>query len=463
MAAPSAPVRPPEEAYQLADFSRLPRLAMHGDNQHASNSFERASRQRMPAEDYGEEDVDAFAADNEELVHVPQANLKDDRIKHPRVRVAASFFLFGVLNNILYVIILSAALDLVSPSTPKGLVAFFNIFPSLITKLFWPYLVHGAVRYKRRILVCTAASWMGMVVIAAGSSTAIRLLGIGLASFSSGFGEMTFLQLTTTLPTPSFSRDALGAWSSGTGGAGIGGAGLWWILRGLGVKRGIAIASVLPFAFPLVFFFLLPEFHRLDGHSVLEDDCTHGTIAQQPIFAADDDDDLSIHTEFDGHARKVILPSAAVYEVVLSTQEKIELVKPLVLKFMLPLFLVYAFEYIINTGVAPTLAFPPPHSGPWTHVFKSVRDYYPFWSLTFFLLTCLEGLMGGIGYCMTFYHVAREGEDGHLHNYSRLADGQAESTPENLHSAENKARSKARKEFRIAAAGAADSLGKCFD
>jgi hypothetical protein len=36
----------------------------------------------------------------------------------------------------------------------------------------------------------------------------------------------------------------LGAWSSGTGAAGIVGAGLWWLLRGLGVKAGLGISSV---------------------------------------------------------------------------------------------------------------------------------------------------------------------------------------------------------------------------
>jgi hypothetical protein len=39
---------------------------------------------------------------------------------------------FGLLNNVLYVIILSAALDLVPATTPKGIVAFFNIFPALL-------------------------------------------------------------------------------------------------------------------------------------------------------------------------------------------------------------------------------------------------------------------------------------------------------------------------------------------
>ncbi|KAG8814216.1 battenin CLN3 protein, partial [Serendipita sp. 400] len=44
--------------------------------------------------------------------------------------LGASFFLLGLVNNVLYVIILSAALDLVS-SVPKGLVLFCNIAPSL--------------------------------------------------------------------------------------------------------------------------------------------------------------------------------------------------------------------------------------------------------------------------------------------------------------------------------------------
>jgi battenin len=142
------------------------------------------------------------------------------------------------------------------------------------------------------------------------------------------------------------SRDALGAWASGTGGAGIGGAALWWFLRSLGVRTGLGLASFLPFAFPAVFFFLLPRFPRSDGHSVIDDEyatpAIHGSSGGQPIFAVDDDD----VREDDQHARKVAVPMSG--EVVLSMQEKADLVKPMVLKYMLPLFLVYAFEYIIN-------------------------------------------------------------------------------------------------------------------
>ena len=353
-----------EETYQLADMHSTHRRdsSVDHDAAHARDG------PRMAGEEYADDDVDAFIAENDGFQHGDGGKFSAGRSRdlishsrfadqpgHPRARLIASFFLFGVLNNILYVIILSAALDLVPPSTPKGLVAFFNIFPSLTTKLLWPYLVPGNPQYARRILVCTAASWSGMVLIAAVDSTTPRLLGIGMASFSSGFGEMTFLQLSTTLPTPRLSRDALSAWSSGTGGAGIGGAALWWILRGLGVRRGLGLASFLPFAFPAVFWLLLPRFppsgeDHMDGVYA-----EHGQAQGQPIFAVDEDD-ASRHSE-EGHgARKVFISQAPRAQVVLTAQEKIALAKPMILRYMLPLFLVFAFEYIINAVSLPRCA-----------------------------------------------------------------------------------------------------------
>ena len=65
---------------------------------------------------------------------------------------------------VLYVIILSAALDLVPPSTPKGIIAFCNIFPALVAKLGWPYLLKGRIRYTRRLVGCTVISVGGMMV-----------------------------------------------------------------------------------------------------------------------------------------------------------------------------------------------------------------------------------------------------------------------------------------------------------
>ncbi len=64
----------------------------------------------------------------------------------------------------LYVIILSAALDLVPPSTPKGIIAFCNIFPSFVAKIGWPYILKGRIRYTKRLIGCCLLSVSGMIV-----------------------------------------------------------------------------------------------------------------------------------------------------------------------------------------------------------------------------------------------------------------------------------------------------------
>lgn len=84
---------------------------------------------------------------------------------------------------------------------------------------------------------------------------------------------------------------------------------------------------------------------------MIEDDYvpfgSHGSAGQQAIFAVDEDD-VSVHTDFDGHQTRKVALENPFREVVLTVQEKIDLAKPMVLRYMLPLFLVFAFEYIIN-------------------------------------------------------------------------------------------------------------------
>lgn len=72
----------------------------------------------------------------------------------------------------------------------------------------------------------------------------MRLVGISMASFASGLGEMTCLQLASTLGEDEVANYAVGWFSSGTGAAGFVGAGLWWVLRGLGVRLGLSLTSV---------------------------------------------------------------------------------------------------------------------------------------------------------------------------------------------------------------------------
>jgi len=72
--------------------------------------------------------------------------------------------------------------------------------------------------------------------------------------------------------------------------------------------------------------------------------------------------------------------------VALSASDKWRLVKPLLPKYMLPLFCVYLFEYTINQGISPTLLYPIPSPGEHPIIamlIKSIRDYYPLWQLVY--------------------------------------------------------------------------------
>ncbi|KAL0946243.1 hypothetical protein HGRIS_012500 [Hohenbuehelia grisea] len=296
-------------------------------------------------------------------------------------RLSAAFFLFGLINNVLYVIILSAALDLVPPSTPKGIIAFCNIAPSLTAKVGWPYLLKGTIRYTRRLLGCCLLSVSGMLVIAAFDGLYMRLLGIGLASFSSGLGEMTFLQLSTTYHPPVVAGRGVSYFASGTGAAGLVGAFLWWELRGLGVRFGVGLSSFMPFVIPLTYFFLLPSsasFLYSDTPSLYETASPSGdmsTLPYTPLAAAEDEAGEEEGSLRAGVKRKVALSAA----------DKWRLVQPMLRKYMLPLFLVYTLEYTINQGIAPTLLYPVPSPQKYwllSKIIHSIRDYYPLWQVS---------------------------------------------------------------------------------
>ncbi|EJD01806.1 batten's disease protein Cln3 [Fomitiporia mediterranea MF3/22] len=323
------------------------------------------------------------------LEHAPLE--EDDTVEPPKhtrtllFRLGLSFFLFGLINNVLYVIILSAALDLVPPSTPKGIIAFCNIAPSLVAKVGWPYLLKGRIRYIRRILGCWILSTLGMIVVAGFDTLEMRLLGISLASFSSGLGELTFLQRSTTYRPPSVGGRSVGYFASGTGAAGLVGAFIWWEMRSLGVRTGVGISAIFPLIIPLTYFFILPrtkEFLHLSIPDSESADALASTSEYAPIPETDDLESMEENSRFKGTLASPGKSAA----VALSAQDKWELVKPLLLKYMLPLSCVYLFEYTINQGIAPTLVYPVP--APQDHplmslLIHSIRDYYPLWQLVY--------------------------------------------------------------------------------
>ncbi|PFH53474.1 hypothetical protein AMATHDRAFT_54557 [Amanita thiersii Skay4041] len=425
------------------------------------------------------------------LLHNPEASEKSQNKLTKRLSV--SFFIFGLINNVLYVIILSAALDLVPPSTPKGIILFCNIAPALTAKVAWPYILKGRIRYAKRLLGCCLLSTLGMIVVASFDSLFMRLVGISFASFSSGLGELTFLQLSTTYAPPSIAGRCVSYFASGTGAAGLFGALVWWEVRSLGVRIGVGMSSVLPLVIPLSYLFLLPKPSAFLASHTIDDPSSPTGMGGSMTYTS-----LPMAEDEIGEEEGALPRSKK--GVVLSANDKWRLVRPLLLRYMLPLFSVYLFEYTINQGIAPTLIYPVPSPDQYpllSKLINNIRDYYPLWQLiyqatvflsrstisigipplprrllplpsivqagilltvafesgvgfypaeaeglsiaTVFLLISLEGICGGLAYVNVYYHINQEKPD-----------------PASAHDPE---KIKQEREFQIGSIGFSDSIG----
>ena len=159
-------------------------------------------------------------------------------------------------------IILSAALDLVGPTVPKGVVLLCDVIPSFLMKLLAPYFIQ-AIPYPIRVILLSIFSALGMLLIALtpaytdGGTISTKMAGVVLASLSSGAGELSFVSLVHY-----YGPFSLAAWGSGTGGAGLVGAGVYALATttlGLSSRSTIFASAFLPIVMLLAFFIILPR------------------------------------------------------------------------------------------------------------------------------------------------------------------------------------------------------------
>lgn len=173
-------------------------------------------------------------------------------------------------------------------------------------------------------------SIVGMLCVSSQYNLGWTLVGITLASISSGFGEVTFLQLTHFYDDSS-TGDALNGWSSGTGGAGLVGSFCYLLLTSIfhiSIPLSLLSFEIFPLGFLLYF--------KLDRN----------------------------------HQPYVALPNSSSPHPQNNPSTWFKL-KTLIFPYMLPLTTVYFFEYLINQSVAPTLLFPLE-----ILPFKKFRDLY---------------------------------------------------------------------------------------
>lgn len=261
-------------------------------------------------------------------------------MEHSSSHVYVYFWIFGLINNVLYVVILSAAADLVGPELPKSLVLLADILPAFIVKLIAPFFMHQ-LRYSRRIVSLIMLSCVGMLLVSYGKLS-VCLMGIVLASISSGFGEVTFLQLTHY-----YKEVALNGWSSGTGGAGLFGSGIYMLFTSVfNIPVGVSLLcfSVMPLGFLL--------YYRLDQS-------THETdSASSTPFLGDNQEEIDSLVIAPPTGASALVKQDLLVDMKRNFVETCSRLKRLILPYMLPLTTVYLFEYLINQAVAPTLLFP---------------------------------------------------------------------------------------------------------
>lgn len=202
-----------------------------------------------------------------------------------QIRNWIGFWLLGLCNNFAYVVMLSAAHDILekqesrneTASTSASLhvdfqvgnssnssiydcnpvstaaVLLADILPTLFIKLFAPFVIH-TMPYGIRVLFCAIMAATSFLLVSFSSAVWMSILGVIFASVSSGLGELSFLSLTVF-----FSRSVLEGWGSGTGAAGLIGALLYsgLIQAGLSPRVTLLIMLVVPVTMVGSYFFLL--------------------------------------------------------------------------------------------------------------------------------------------------------------------------------------------------------------
>ncbi|XP_015665726.1 battenin [Protobothrops mucrosquamatus] len=400
-----------------------------------------------------------MSKENEELALPAESEATLDACRNK-----AGFWLLGLCNNFAYVVMLSAAHDILShqkvpehngtgPIPPSvspenttintsrydcntistGMVLLADILPTLFIKFSAPFCIH-LFPYGLRVGICVTSAWGSFLLVAFSTTSTQSLLGVVLASISSGIGEITFLALTSF-----FNSAVVSAWSSGTGGAGLIGALSYLGLTqaGLTPQDTLLFMTIIPVIMLGSYCFLLappPQAPRCGWGVCKPKSPCASSVIQQPLLGD-----------------KLTLPQTT-QKPQLTLQEKEQVVKGL-LKYLIPLSVVYFAEYFINQGLFELLYFRNttlnhPQQYRWYQMLYQLGVFISrssascirirkIWLLAIlqclnmvfllfavrymflpsiyvvFVLILYEGLLGGAGYVNTFHCVSEESKPEH--------------------------------------------------
>uniref|UniRef100_A0A3P9L8Z8 Battenin n=1 Tax=Oryzias latipes TaxID=8090 RepID=A0A3P9L8Z8_ORYLA len=348
--------------------------------------------------------------------------------------------ILGLCNNFAYVVMLSAAHDILTKEESKnatisapvslvatsgvgnssngtnydcnpvttGAVLLADILPTLIIKFIAPVFIHKVPYF--RVLACVLVTVVSFLLVSFSSAMWQSILVV-FASLGAGLGELSFLSLSV------FFKNVLEGWGSGTGGAGVAGALLYsgLIQAGLSPRVTVLVMLVVPVSMLIYLYLLVPP-----------PSLPQWSRNEIPYAAVGSEEEQGLTEE--------------------SEEEEEGL-----LKFMCPLALVYFAEYFINQGLLELLFFPNfflSHGDQYRR-YQTIYQFGVFasrsslhcvkirrvWILTLlqnavflllavtfqflpsawllFVIIFYEGLLGGAAYVNTFHFISKETESRH--------------------------------------------------
>lgn len=342
-----------------------------------------------------------------------------------RLRSLIAYWILGLCNNYGYVVMLTAANDIIAeqigtnstnPEKSKardctylstGAILLADVLPALCIKIvapFLPFFVHI------RVAICVVIAATGFMCVAYSETLVISLLGVVLTSLCSGLGEVTYMQYSSY-----YDKNVVSTWSSGTGAAGVIGALSYTFLQQLGMKTTLQILLIVPAMMGLSFWILLP--------SPSEEDIAHALQIQKIVNMEELKNPLEV------------------------IKKKLSLI-PGLMKYILPFSIVYVFEYFINQGTFELIKFKNSDISSsaqyrwfqvtyqvgvflsrssvnlfhikqtwWMTLFQAINvvifttEAIYYYIPNFYIVVVLvlwEGLLGGSSYVNTFYRISTE-------------------------------------------------------
>ncbi|XP_048742392.1 battenin-like isoform X2 [Ostrea edulis] len=210
-----------------------------------------------------------------------------------------------------------------------GAILLADIIPTLLIKLTAPFFILH-ISYKIRVLVCVLFSLASFLVVSFSTGIWMSILGVVCASISGGLGETTYFGFSSY-----FEKNVISAYSSGTGGAGIFGALSYAGLTSAGLtpRSTLLVMTVVPVIMFISFFIVIKKPRQ---------------FYQKEYFIKYSEDTSTLLSESEDADDK--------RKGKLTMRDKLHLLKPL-LKYMIPLCVVYIAEYFINQGLYELLYF----------------------------------------------------------------------------------------------------------